>query len=71
MENEYIIQFILDNGTFQNFSPKVKGKLIDVNTKIFTNPDLVKNSPEKNGYICILLLELGALKVLREKLIAR
>jgi hypothetical protein len=80
-DNEYIIQFIYEEGNTQNeksdskenfgnfsFSPRVKGKLLETNTNIITNFDLVKNSPEKNGYICFILLEPKAVQSLREKL---
>ena len=74
-ENESILQFTLQgegvnetNMNF-NFSPRIKGKLVELNSNIFTNPELVQTSPEKFGYLCFLLLaDVKAVEVLRDKL---
>lgn len=67
-EDEYVIQIFYDNSQKLSFSPKVKGKLIEVNDNIITNPKLLSDSPEKYGFICLIQLELKAVELLREKL---
>lgn len=81
MENEYILQFICEenenvldpkseNKLVQfNFSPKVKGKLLEINSNIFNTLDIVQKYPEKYGFLCFLLLsDNKAVEALREKL---
>jgi hypothetical protein len=83
MDNEYIVQFILhptENEKYNmmsdgenteikfNFSPKVKGKLLELNDNLFKNHELIKEFPEKHGFICFLMLDHNNLQVLRERL---
>ena len=65
--NEYVIQIKADENTF-NFCPKVKGKLLEVNQNLAKNPQLLKESPEKNGFICLIQQEPSELENLKEKL---
>jgi hypothetical protein len=44
IENEKIVQIFFDDNTCMNFTPKMRGKLIEINSQIFMNPDLIKNS---------------------------
>lgn len=58
-----------DNNSTFAFSPKVKGKLIELNSNIFINPEIVQNSPEKHGFLCFILpVDLKAVDVLRDRL---
>jgi len=83
MDNEYVLQFILlpnendKNNSMTdgeateikyNFSPKVKGKLLEINENIFKNYNFVKEFPEKYGFVCFLMLDHNNLQALREKL---
>jgi hypothetical protein len=68
-DNEYIIELELNDGSVYNFAPKVRGKLIEINTNIYDKPELVNNSPEKYGYICFLLLDPKQIPKLRDRLI--
>ena len=65
--NEYVIQIKVDDNTI-NFCPKVKGKLLEVNQNISKNPKLLIESPEKNGFVCLIQQEPSELEVLKEKL---
>lgn len=65
--NEYVIQIKTDGNTI-NFCPKVKGKLLEVNQNISKNPKLLIESPEKNGFVCLIQQEPSELEVLKEKL---
>ena len=65
--NEYVIQIKADENTY-NFCPKVKGKLLEVNQNLAKNPQLLKESPEKNGFICLIQQEPSELENLKEKL---
>jgi hypothetical protein len=51
-----------------NFSPRVKGKLIEINSNLYKNFNLVKEYPEKYGFICFLLLDHNNLQLLKDKL---
>ena len=64
---EYIIQIKADDNTF-NFCPKIRGKLLEVNQNLVKNPKLLINSPEKNGFICLIQQEPGELELTKEKL---
>ena len=44
IENEKIVQIFFDDNTCINFTPKMRGKLIEINSQIFMNPELIKNS---------------------------
>ena len=65
--NEYIIKIKYDD-QFVNFSPKVKGKLLEVNENIVKNPKLLIESPEKNGFICLIQKEPNELEKFRKEL---
>ncbi len=65
--NEYVIQIKTDDSTI-NFCPKIKGKLLEVNQNLAKNPQLLKESPEKNGFICLIQQEPNELENLKEKL---
>ena len=64
---EYIIQIKADDNTF-NFCPKIRGKLLEVNQNLVKNPKLLIDSPEKNGFICLIQQEPGELELTKEKL---
>lgn len=84
MDNEYVVQFILEASESEgenkmsdsndkpeikfNFSPRVKGKLIEINSNIFNDFDMIRKYPEKYGYVCFLMLDHNNLQILREKL---
>ena len=51
-----------------NFSPKVRGKLIEINSKLFDNFNVIKDNPEKYGFVCFLMLDHNNLQNLKEKL---
>ena len=65
--NEYIVQIKTDENTF-NFCPKLRGKLLEVNQNLVKNPKLLLESPEKNGFICLIQQDPGDLEILKEKL---
>ena len=65
--NEYVIQIKTDNNII-NFCPKIKGKLIEINQNLVKNPKLLIESPEKNGFICLIQKEPNDLVALKEKL---
>ena len=65
--NEYILQIKADDNTF-NFCPKLRGKLLEVNQNLVKNPKLLLESPEKNGFICLIQQDPGELENLKEKL---
>ena len=64
---EYIIQIKADDNTFI-FCPKIRGKLLEVNQNLVKNPKLLINSPEKNGFICLIQQDPGELELTKEKL---
>ena len=65
--NENIIQIKTDQDTF-NFSPQLKGKLLEINQNLAKNPKLLSESPEKNGFICLIQQEPNDVEELKEKL---
>ena len=65
--NENIIQIKTDQDTF-NFSPQLKGKLLEINQNLTKNPKLLSESPEKNGFICLIQQEPNDVEELKEKL---
>ena len=65
--NEYVVQIKNDENT-TNFCPKIKGKLLEVNQNLVKNPKLLIESPEKNGFICLIQQEPNELELLKEKL---
>ena len=65
--NEYIVQIKADDNTF-NFCPKLRGKLLEVNQNLVKNPKLLLESPEKNGFICLIQQDPDELEILKEKL---
>ena len=65
--NENIIQIKTDDNTF-NFCPKLKGKLLEINQNLAKNPKLLVESPEKNGFICLIQQEPNDVEELKEKL---
>ncbi len=44
------------NKNLFSFSPRVKGKLLEINSEIFIDSDVVKRSPEKHGFLCFILM---------------
>ena len=44
------------------------GKLLEVNQNLVKNPKLLVESPEKNGFICLIQQEPSELELLKEKL---
>ena len=40
-----------------NFCPQLKGKLLEINQNLAKNPQLLVESPEKNGFICLIQQE--------------
>ena len=46
----------------------IKGKLLEVNQNIINDNNLLINSPESFGFICIILVEGKFLEQLKEKL---
>ena len=64
---EYVIQIKADDNVF-NFCPKVRGKLLEVNQNLVKNQKLLLESPEKNGFVCLIQQEPGELENLKEKL---
>ena len=67
-ENEYVRQVSYQDGKTLNFCPKLKGKLLEINSNLVDNPTLINNSPESFGFVCIIQLEQKAVESLREKL---
>jgi hypothetical protein len=67
-ENEYVIKIIYDNEKSYNFCPMIKGKLLEVNQNIINDNNLLINSPESFGFICIILVEGKFLEQLKEKI---
>jgi hypothetical protein len=80
-ETEFILQFVMEGAEDLNvhpgstpdrqfcFSPKVKGKLIEINSKIFTNPEVIQNSPEKFGFLCMVMMnDAKSVENLKERL---
>ena len=65
--NENIIQIKTDQDSF-NFSPQLKGKLLEINQNLTKNPKLLSESPEKNGFICLIQQEPNDVEELKEKL---
>ena len=65
--NEYVIQIKADDDII-NFCPKIKGKLLEVNQNLVKNPKLLIDSPEKNGFICLIQQEPNDVELLKEKL---
>ena len=65
--NEYVIQIKADVNII-NYCPKLKGKLLEVNQNLVKNPKLLKESPEKNGFICLIQQDPSEVEVLKEKL---
>ena len=65
--NEYVIQIKADDNVI-NFCPKIKGKLLEVNQNLVKNPKLLIDSPEKNGFICLIQQEPNEVELLKEKL---
>lgn len=68
-EDEYVVQIFYDNDQKLSFSPKVKGKLLEINDNIITHPNLLSESPEKYGFICLIQIELKSVELLRDKLV--
>ena len=64
--NEYVIQIKAD-GNVINYCPKLKGKLLEVNQNLVKNPKLLKESPEKNGFICLIQQDPNDVELLKEK----
>ena len=65
--NEYVIQIKADDDII-NFCPKIKGKLLEVNQNLVKNPKLLIDSPEKNGFVCLIQQEPNEVELLKEKL---
>ena len=65
--NENIIQIKTDENVY-NFCPQLKGKLLEINQNLSKNPKLLVESPEKNGFICLIQQEPNDVEALREKL---
>ena len=65
--NENIIQIKTDENVY-NFCPQLKGKLLEINQNLAKNPQLLVESPEKNGFICLIQQEPNDVEALREKL---
>ena len=65
--NENIIQIKTDDDTY-NFCPQLKGKLLEINQNLTKNPKLLVESPEKNGFICLIQQEPNDVEALKEKL---
>ena len=65
--NEYVIQIKADDNVI-NFCPKIKGKLLEVNQNLVKNPKLLIDSPEKNGFICLIQQEPNEVELLKEQL---
>ena len=65
--NEYVIQIKADDNII-NFCPKIKGKLLEVNQNLVKNPKLLIDSPEKNGFICLIQQEPNEVELLKEKI---
>jgi len=43
-ENENIINFLMEDNTKVNFCPKIKAKLLEINSQIFLNYNLINES---------------------------
>lgn len=80
-EGENILEFLMEgtedliqnpNATLDRqfcFSPKIKGKLIEINSKIFSNPEIIQKSPEKFGFLCFMMMnDARSVDNLKEKL---
>jgi hypothetical protein len=81
-EGEFILQFMMEGAedlVSQNpnatpdrqfcFTPKIKGKLIEINSKIFSDPGIIQKSPEKFGFLCFILMnDARSVDYLRDKL---
>ena len=65
--NEYIIQIKTDENTY-NFCPQLKGKLLEINQNLAKNPKLLVESPEKNGFVCLIQQDQNEVESLKEKL---
>ena len=65
--NEYVIQIKADENII-NFCPKIKGKLLEVNQNLVKNPKLLIESPEKNGFVCLIQQDPEDVEILKEKL---
>ncbi|PAV91802.1 hypothetical protein WR25_18962 [Diploscapter pachys] len=44
-----------EDGTSVVVRAGVQGSLVEVNDRLFDNPDLVRTSPENLGYICVIM----------------
>ena len=49
-----------EDGTEHHIRACVRGKLVEVNENLITNPQLLLEKPETDGYIAIILQKLGA-----------
>ena len=56
MENESIINVIMEDNTTINFKPCVRAKLLEINTNLKNNKDLLKESVRK---VYLILLSLA------------
>lgn len=71
-ETEYIVEVKYTNdaneeATFK-FSPKVnKAKLMEINKNAILKPELVLESPEKFGFLCILFLDVPGIEAVKQK----
>ena len=56
------------NDNAYNFCSQLKGKLLEINQNLAKNPKLLVESPEKNGFICLIQQEPNDVEALKEKL---
>ena len=66
--NEYVLKIKIDENNIINYCPKIKGRLIEVNQNLVKNPKLLIESPEKNGFVCIIILDADDLEKLKANL---
>lgn len=44
MENEKLIEIETEDKQIFNFTPKIRARLLEVNSNLFTNPELINKS---------------------------
>lgn len=61
-EKSVLCKVELEDGTVYPIEAGIKGKLIEINEDLITNPNLIVQKPDTDGYIAIIIQKLGAQK---------